>query len=366
MGTVTSINARNGNRVALLLNAQARKVDARLQAELARFVPQEDVYLSRTFDDARRIARTVLDRGYRTLLVGGGDGSFVGFANMVLREQEALGGLGMAGAAGGAALRLQPEPLRLPRFGVLKLGTGNALAGLVGASDGTVGVVEDVLRARTGDVSHSRPIHLVDADGKLAPFAGLGYDASVLNDYRALHRWVGNTPLQLLGSGMTGYLLAAATRSVPRQLLSRECPEVTVTNEGGMARQIAPDGREIGRPIEPGEVIYKGPCRLAAVGTVPCYGFGFTLFPHAPKSTRSMQLRLTAMPLGEVLRNLPAIWKGRTPSAGVLDFHVDRVRIAFDRPMPFQVGGDAEGDRTEVTLGVDSREVELLDFRPRG
>lgn len=366
MGTVTPLHARTGNRVALLLNAHARRVDARLQAELSRFVPREDVYLSHSFDDARHIARTVIDRGYRTLLVGGGDGSFVGFANVVLRELEAAGPVPTPSQAGGAALRLAPEPAPVPRFGVLRLGTGNALATLVGASDGTVGVVEDILRARTGDVTHSRPIHLVDAEGKLAPFAGLGYDASVLNDYRALHRWVGNTPLRLLGSGMTGYLLAAATRSVPRQLLARDCPEVTVTNEGGPARQIAPDGREIGRPIAPGEVIYKGPCRLAAVGTVPCYGFGFTLFPHAPKSTRSMQLRLTAMPLGEVLRNLPAIWKGRTPSSGVLDFHVDRVRIAFDRPMPFQIGGDAEGDRTDVVLGVDPREVELLDFRPRG
>ena len=34
----------------------------------------------------------------------------------------------------------------------------------------------------------------------------------------------------------------------------------------------------------------------------------------------------------------------------------------FDRPMPFQVGGDAEGHREKVTLGIARRSVELLDY----
>jgi hypothetical protein len=37
--------------------------------------------------------------------------------------------------------------------------------------------------------------------------------------------------------------------------------------------------------------------------------------------------------------------------------------MTFDRPMPFQIGGDAEGYREEVSLGVDPRSVELLDFK---
>jgi diacylglycerol kinase family enzyme len=79
-----------------------------------------------------------------------------------------------------------------------------------------------------------------------------------------------------------------------------------------------------------------------------------------------MQLRLTAMTTGELLPHIPAIWKGRTPCASILDFSAEKVRLSFDRPMPFQIGGDAQGMRQKVTLGIDSRPVEMLDFKSHG
>src|SRR5215468_1347607 len=79
--TVPTESLANGSsRIAVLLNAQAR-----------------------------------LRRGYHTVFCGGGDGTFIGFADEILTEAE---------AARAAA----------PRFGVLKLGTGNGLASLVQAS----------------------------------------------------------------------------------------------------------------------------------------------------------------------------------------------------------------------------------------
>jgi hypothetical protein len=38
------------------------------------------------------------------------------------------------------------------------------------------------------------------------------------------------------------------------------------------------------------------------------------------------------------------------------------VAIRFDREMPLQVGGDAEGYRREVVLGMCEQPLELLDF----
>src|SRR6202165_961616 len=168
-------------RVAVLLNANAKSVTESLRRELENFVPPEDVFYSRTLDDAQGIARTVIDRGYRTVLTGGGAATFVAYVNCIL--EEAARGVRRSGAAGSAALRLAPAPAQLPRFGVLKLGTGNSLADYSGASGRRLGVVEDILRARSGEVSVARPLHLLSHEGKRAPFAGLGIDAAVLNDY---------------------------------------------------------------------------------------------------------------------------------------------------------------------------------------
>ncbi len=66
------------------------------------------------------------------------------------------------------------------------------------------------------------------------------------------------------------------------------------------------------------------------------------------------------------LKNLPQIWRGQTPPAGMLDFSCDKVAIRFDREMPLQVGGDAEGMRREVILSMASEKMELIDFRARG
>ena len=57
---------------------------------------------------------------------------------------------------------------------------------------------------------------------------------------------------------------------------------------------------------------------------------------------------------------------GGPPPAGIFDFHCDKVLIRFDREMPLQVGGDAEGYRSEVVFEMAERPLDLLDFRARG
>jgi diacylglycerol kinase family enzyme len=346
-------------RVAVLLNANAKSVTESLRRELENFVPPEDVFYSRTLDDAQGIARTVIDRGYRTVLTGGGDGTFVGYVNCIL-EEAARDVRRSRAAAGSAALRLAPAVGHLPRFGVLKLGTGNALADYSGASARRVGVVEDILRARSGEVWRARELRLLEHEGKRAPFAGLGLDAAVLNDYVRLKSGLGGA-LRLAAAGGLGYFCAIAGRTLPSILLHPSVPNVEIVNLGGPAHQIGPDGVAIGVPIERGGLLYRGPCRIAAAGTVPCYGYGFRIFPHALRSPGQFQLRLTALSIPSLLASVPAIWRGQTPR-GLLDFHCDKVAIRFDREMPLQVGGDAEGYRREVVLGMCEQPLELLDF----
>lgn len=356
IGNVERLPLRpSSHRVAVLLNANAKSVSEGLKRELENFVPPEDLFYSRCFEDARGIARSVLDRGYGTVLTGGGDGTFVGYVNCLFEEAMAP-----SFGSGSAALKVSPRPahlVRIPRIGALKLGTGNAVADFSGASSRRIGVVEDILRARSGEVSIARPLHLLAHDGKRAPFAGLGIDARVLNDYCSMKDRV--------GPGAFGYVCSVVGKTLPAYLMQRGVPEVEVVNLGGAARQLASDGKPCGPEIRRGEVMYRGPCKIAAAGTVPNYGFGFQIFPHALRAPGRFQLRLTAMSIPRILANLPSFWRGGPTPSGVFDFHCDKVLIRFDREMPLQVGGDAEGYRREVVFEMAERPLELLDFRSR-
>jgi len=356
MGNVERLLARRTDKVAVLLNANARNVSDGLKRELENFVPPEDLYYSRCFEDARTIARQVLDKGYHTILTGGGDGTFVGYVNCLFEQAQQPSSATLRGA-----YKLLPVPahaVQLPRFGVLKLGTGNALADYSGASGRRLGVVEDILRARSGEVSVARPLHLLSHEGKRAPFAGLGIDAAVLNDYVSVK--------DRLGPGAAGYFYSIVGKTLPACLLQRSVPTVEVVNLGGPVQQLGPDGKQVGGDVERGEILFRGPCKIAAAGTVPNYGFGFQIFPHALMAPGRFQLRLTAIGVPKILANLRTLWRGGPAPAGIYDFHCDRVLIKFDREMPLQVGGDAEGYRREVIFEMAERPLELIDFRARG
>src|SRR5450432_3476634 len=107
MGNVERLPVRQSSEtVAVLLNANAKSVSEGLKRELENFVPAKDLFFSRSFEDARRISRTVLDRGYRTVLTGGGDGTFVGYVNC-LYDQATLGAQQQM-PSGRGALKLAP------------------------------------------------------------------------------------------------------------------------------------------------------------------------------------------------------------------------------------------------------------------
>lgn len=328
------------SKVAVLLNANAKRVSERIHEALRHVVPADDLFLSRTTDEARSIAKTVVDRGYGTVFTGGGDGTFVSFVTEIL-----------------ASLREASRPA--PRFGVLRLGTGNALAGMVGATRGE-GVLDDVLRARAGEVPSVRRIDLLSIEGRITPFAGVGLDAALLNDYVAVKKRYGK-PLGRWASGMPGYALAAATRTLPRHLRTKGVTEIEVVNGPGAAALLGPDGEPV-REFGPGEVLFSGPAQMCAASTVPFYGFQLRMFPHAGSIPGRMQLRITNVKPIAILSHLDKIWKGSYRHPKILDFQVESVKVRSSEPLPLQVGGDAEGYREEVEFGLAPRPVELVDY----
>jgi diacylglycerol kinase family enzyme len=332
------------SNLAVVLNGRAKSVNDTVVDLVQGLVPAQDLYVSRSMSDARRIVRTIVERRYRTVLTGGGDGTFAAFATHL-------------------ETHLDAEDIEnyLPRLGMLKLGTGNALASTFGAAQPDRRIIErDLDYAANG--ARTRPMRFIDVEGKVAPFAGIGLDALILNSYRIVLEHTSNTPAFQATEGLAGYALAIAGISLP-QYLTEKVPDAVILNEGGPAWRVGPDGKRVGPMILKGEVIYRGPARLAASSKLPYYGFDFRLFPFAMLRDDRFHLRVSDAPAQEILANLPAVWKGQYFSRTVHDFLAERVSIHLSCPSPFQIGGDGEGYRSYINMNLRQRPYELIDFR---
>lgn len=323
-------------RVAVVLNANARRVDDEVVAWVRRIVPENDLYVSHELADVARIAAELVARGYDAVLWGGGDGTF------------ATGVAALCEAAGPAG--------RMPDVGTLRLGTGNGIAYSLDASPATPeGLATDLERARLG-VSR-RPLQMLEVEGRPTLFTGLGLDAQILDDLACT---VGNLDkiglADALRSAELRYFLAVTSRSIPRFLAS-ERTEVVAINRGADAVRVDRDGNPIGDPVPAGRVLWRGRASLASAGAIPHYGLAMKMFPHAERQTGRFQLRLTDLGAGMILANLPQIWRGRFEHERLFDFLVDEVELVVSRPMPLQTGGDVIGLRSRVTVGLWPRPV---------
>ena len=329
-------------RVAVVVNGRARNVTGEVISTLDQILEGSDLFVSRNLEDAREIAKTLVLRGYDTVLTGGGDGTFTVMVTEVVREA-------------------RRRNAQLPRFGLLKLGTGNALAWVVGAREVDGHELGADIR-RLCEEAGSRSVRFVEAEGIISPFCGFGADASVLADYNWIRKSLGRTPLKRWSTGRSGYALAAVTRSLPN-LLFKKMPHCRVINDGGEAYRVGPRGSVAGRPLARGEVLYEGPMRLCAMSTIPYYGYGFRLFPFAEDRPDRMQLRVTTMTPGEFVTNFRGIWRGDYENSGtVFDFLVDAVTIEMQPAAPFQVGGDSRGERESTRVVLSPTPIELVDF----
>jgi diacylglycerol kinase family enzyme len=334
-------------KVAVLLNANARRVTRRMVKSLQHVVPEEDLFLSGSPLEARRIAQTVLDRRYQTVFTGGGDGTFMAFVNHILHELE---------------LRNQHHYQRPPRFGVLRLGTGNALANLVSASPARGdGILDDVLRARAGEVPGYRRVELFRVDGKRTMFAGMGIDAKIINDYNAVKSALGKGALKGLMTGGGGYITSVGLMTLPYYLTHSALEECEVINGRSVAYRLGSSGETV-QEIGPGELIFRGRLNLAAAGTQPYFGYGMKAFPFAGQRRGMMHLRLCSVKATDVLAHLPQIWSGRYFPDSIREFHVAEAEVRFHNPIPLEVAGDAEGYRSFIRLEMCPEQVELVDF----
>ena len=127
----TSSDAQPRPKTAVVLNGNARQVTAQLVESFDQVAGAGELFLSRSLDEAQRIAHDIVNAGFPVVLTGGGDGTFVQMVTSITKEARSAG----------------KEP---PVFGLLKLGTGNSLAWALGAGTTGDGVFANLPRLRDG------------------------------------------------------------------------------------------------------------------------------------------------------------------------------------------------------------------------
>ncbi len=326
--------------VAVVVNGNAKNVTDEVISNLDQILRGTDLYVSRSLEHAKQIAEQLVLRGYGTVLTGGGDGTFTVMVSEIVAAADRLG---------------RPRP----RFGFIKLGTGNALAHVVGVS-GKDGLAADIHRLK--EEAGSRKIGLVEVEGTLTPFCGFGADAEMLEDYANTKNSLSTTPFKRLGQGLAGYVLSSLGKTLPRQLL-RPMFHCRVVNCGAPVHRLGGGGVPEGRAMEYGEVVYEGPARIVAASTIPYLGFGLRFFPFAEDHPDKLCLRITTMGPAEFARNIQAIWKGEYENPKrIFDFVGQDVLVTVDPVQPFQVGGDLQRQRHEARLRLSPKPIRLVDF----
>lgn len=284
-----SLRGAFAHRSAFLVNHNARAVSDGLIERLAAIVPAGDLFLSRTLEDAEVFSRTLARRGYGQVFLGGGDGTLVATMNLLRRASAGMG-------------------VPMPAIGVLRLGTGNAMAKALGAMSPVV----DASHVVHQGPSITRPVDFVQTeDGVLTPFAGMGWDGAVLNDYVWLKDQAkGASWTRNLAQSVAGYLGAAFVRTIPNELRQKPLQLRIRSKQDAIFMRPTPHG-DVEERLPAGTTLFEGPAATVCVGSIPYFGFGFTMFPFAMKKPGYVQLRVVGASIPAIVKNLwPAVWRG--------------------------------------------------------
>jgi diacylglycerol kinase family enzyme len=334
----TADHAYAGDGLAILVNANAKRGGRRVAAQLRREFPRAELRLTKSIDEIGTWLRSL--QGDKTILAAGGDGTSIALLNSLQK--------------------LLPSHAPLPTLGLLPLGTGNAWARSAGARK--LGFAVKALQRATDFPLPTRRYGLVEVEGGVTTFAGSGWDAQVLNDYK-------NQLSDAVGLGkpvaksVYGYLSAMLFRTAPKTIVFGR-PHLIIENLGDEVFTLTPSGRVV--PLEGakhGTVLYDGPMSVAGAATCPEYGYGFRAYPFAERYLGLLNVRMYDRGALGAIKDIPKIWVGQHPLRGMRDWFTSAVRMTFSRPIPVQVGGDAVGMRQSIEYKISPRQVDVIDFR---
>jgi diacylglycerol kinase (ATP) len=231
---------------------------------------------------------------YGTVVMVGGDGSLgVAYNALADRADVTLGYI--PAGFGNATAHL----LKLPRHPA-------ALAGVLLAAD-------------------ARSIDLVAVNGRLALFAGAGWDAEVARRYAA-----GGA------QRMRGWA-TAVTASLPD--LSR---------------------RHEVRVVADGKTIHEGPMILTVASTTPFYGRGLLVNPGARPDAGQLTARVYEGPASRMAVEAARWASRRKPAAQAVKASTLTISSLTSRPIPVQADGDHIGEAEEWRFEVRPAAVRLI------
>lgn len=323
--------------VAVLINQRARK-GTRLEKLVRRSLPAAEIVSTSTIEECRAWVGGFRKKPPSLIISGGGDGTTTALINELID-------------AGGP----------LPPIAILPLGTGNAWAHVAGAPPPKEGLPK--LAELGAAPPPLRAFGLVKINDRRAPFAGTGFDAELVSDYKTrLGRWP-QGPLRDAHEGLRGYLGAVFTRTLPRHLFGEGVASVRVVNLGGPAQTVNAGGEAV--PLEGGEtgaVLYEGKAGVAGAATIPEWGYRFRAFPFAELVPGRLSARVYAGSALRATTNMFRLWRGQHPMPLMHDFIVDKVRMEFDREVPLQFAGDLVGSFSTLTFERAPEEVRIVDW----
>jgi diacylglycerol kinase family enzyme len=325
-------------------NGRAKQVTPKVVNAFRKTLPDARVYVSQDFEQAKRFAAEIARSPPALLFSGGGDGTVSRMLNW-LREA------GMDG---------------FPPIALLRLGTGNGWPNAVGAPP-----FKKVLPRLSG-LSWSPPIRrfdLIEVEGQLSQFAGVGLDATVLHDYA---QELAKSKAQLVGSrfsewahkGIPGYLFSTFAVTIPGDItrnLREGRTQVTLENLGRPALTLDKNAKAVPVPFAP-KVLYQGPISVGGAAVEPEWGARFKAYPFAQLVPGTLNMRVYEGTALQAARNMFKLWRGAFPLKGMHDFFITKARMTFSRPMPFQVAGDPVGLREQVDFAVAAQTVDLVDW----
>jgi diacylglycerol kinase family enzyme len=333
--------------IAVVVNLKARRGSLRVARTCREQLPAARVMTSGSLDEALGFAKRLQSAPPALLVSAGGDGTAVALLNALRRP---------------SGSHAAPLSARTTALGLLPLGTGNGWANVTGAPRWRTAVTRLGHLAERGGPLPLRRFDLVEVGGTVAPFAGTGWDAEIIDDFHAQKTGVGILPPDAR-NGVAGYLQGLFLRTIPRHLREPQV-EVELVNTGEDAMTVDDHGRAVPLPSgRRGAVLYRGPASVCAAATSAEWGFGFRAFPFAGLVPRRFCMRVYAGGALEATLRMRQLWKGAHPLDKMHTWLLTRCKATFSRPVPFQIGGDRMGARSEVEYVIAPEQVDVLDWR---
>ena len=334
------------SKVALILNPKAGGFFSGSRKKKFSELSGVHIFKPTCEEEANDNAIQIIEEGITVVATGGGDGTIYHTWNSIHN-----------------ALNKYPGKTH-PKYKLLRMGTGNALANLVKASANLDKFLEFLKISNHGytplPVEHKIPLIKIAANYDSREikqshfsFAGVGWDALILENYNQMKK---NT--NGIIRNVPGYLLAGLTGLT--QVLAGKKSNVRVTSE---------NVHKIISEIEIEEVPYLelNDVNMGGVSNVVEYGHNFRAFPYANRGTNKMNLRvITGSPRtngAKLLLNAYSVWKGTYKPEFVLDYLVEKVKFTYTglgKSTPAQTAGESLGNIESLHCQTTKLVIEVI------